>query len=217
MKLHGAAKAAFLRRMAAGRRKHAAPSKPHAKRRRKTHHKTHHHHSHSKSTKRRPVSHRRRRHHRVRRFARKHGPKALGFLKGLLPTAPEAVSIAAAAVYGKVEGDAVKDTGHILRSVPTPLKVIGRSGNLGLALWILGAVTRQRLVRAAATGVVDVAAYQITRRPEPFGKAGDADVEFKLSGYGRRSGGDRAAEMVDRYMNGGGSNPDDQYAPDGCE
>lgn len=178
--------------------------------------KSHHHHH----KKRRSVSrkhHRRRRFHSARRFARKHGPRAIGFMSQLLPTLPEAVSIGAAALYGKLEGDAAKDKNHMLRSVPAPLTVIGRSGNLGLGLWILGALTKQRLVRAAATGVVDIAAYQLTRRPEPYGKSGDEDIDFKLAGAPRLAGRrstvrDPAPEIVDRFLN----RDDDDDDDDGC-
>jgi hypothetical protein len=166
-------------------------------------------HGHKKHRKK-PKKHHRKRGGRARRYARRHGRRAIGLARAILPTVPEAVSIGTAALYGKLEGDAAKNKEHILLKVPTPLAIVGRSGNIAVAAWLLGAVTRQPLVRAAATGLVDVAAYQMTRRPEAYGKGGKDDVEFKLAG-GTRLGyrRDRTPQIVDRFVNQVGACNDD--------
>jgi hypothetical protein len=145
--------------------------------------------------------------HKSSRRSRRGRKHSLGLLGTLLPTVPEAVSVGTAALYGKFEGDAAKDAKHWLTDVPAPLTTIGRSGNIALGAWIIGALTRQPLIRAGAAGLVNVAAYQYMRRPTAYT---DKDLEFKLSGSGVRLGRrDPIPELVERHLQGPCDDDDD--------
>lgn len=179
-KLKGKAKAAFLRRMAKGRRKHTKHTTP---KKRKRKHKTGGH-----------TVAKKRRHHskRSRKSTRRRHSGGMG---KWLPDQHKLVGIGTAFAYGKVEKAASGDTTHFLNKLPPVIGQIGRAGNLGAMLWLAGVVTRHPMVKAAASGVLHVAAYQ-NGRGGGFTK--DAP-DFKMSGPGRPGRG-RDELLVEEYM-----------------
>lgn len=194
MKLTGKAKAAFLRRMAKGRNKKHGTHK-----RKRKHHSGGHH-----VAKRRHHSSK----HKTRSAKRRRGSGGLGSMGRWIPDQHKLVGMGAAFAYGKVEAAASKDANHIMNKVPNIIGKIGRSGNLGALLWVGAVVTRHPIVKAVASGVLHVAAYQNGRNTGGFSK--DAP-EFKLSGYprqmGHAPGRGRDELLVERWMQGqrGGS------------
>lgn len=180
MKLKGKAKAAFLRRMAKGR------NKRHGKRaKRKRHHHTGGHH----------VA--KRRHHNKKHTSKGKRRRSGGGMGKWLPDQQRLVGLGTAFAYGKVEAAATKDTNHVLNKVPNIIAQLGRAGNLGALLWVAGVVTRHPMVKAAASGVLHVAAYQNGRKTGGFSKDSQ---EFTLSGPGHRPGRGRDELMVERYL-----------------
>jgi hypothetical protein len=219
-KLHGAAKREFLARMEAGRRKkrgHGHKRKKHRAKRathhrstrhRATHHHTQHHHTMAKK-KRKSSSRRksRRSHHRRLHHGGLLGASG-GSLRGrFLPTTEEAIAAGTAGVYGYLEGAAAKDKEHFLAKMPVPIATVGRSGTVALGLWLAGALTRRRFVRCMARGVVDVATYQMFRRPSMFGTGGDKDVEFTLGRLQRLD--KRTPQLVVNYLQRDDDDDDD--------
>lgn len=189
MKLRGKAKEEFLRRMARGRKK--AKRRHHHKRttthKHKRSRKRHHHQTEPMAKKTRKSHHRKSRKSKHRTHRKLHHGGLFGSSGGslrgrFLPTTEEAIAAGTAGVYGYLEGAASKDKEHVLAKMPVPIASLGRSGTVGVGLWLLGALTRRRFVRCMARGVVDVAAYQMLRRPTPFGKAGENDTEFAIAG-----------------------------------
>lgn len=154
---------------------------------------------------------------RVAAVHRGHG-RAHDTIQHMLPTVHEAVGIGAAALYGKLEQDASKsaDKSHFLYSVPTPLHMVGRSGNLAIGAWLLGALTKQPLIRAGANGLASIAAYQLMRKTQEYT---EANQDFSLQGY---SVGARAtpratpratasARIVDEFLNSNGDDGGDDF------
>lgn len=170
MKLKGKAKAAFLRRMAKGRNQYKTTktkkrSTPVAKKRRGRHH--------TKS-------------------GRKSRRRTHGGMGKWVPDHQKLVAFASAFAYGKVEAAASKDPQHALNKVPPVIAQIGRAGNLGAGAWIAGVITRHPIIKAVASGLITVAAYQ-NGRGSGFTK--DAP-DFKMSGPGRR----RDEMLVEEYL-----------------
>lgn len=203
MKLKGKAKEEFLRRMKRGRKaaKKRHPTKH--KRSTTTHHKRsrkRHHHTATVPMAKRRTHRKHRKHHSKKRHSGHSSGGIRGGLRRLLPTADEAISAGTAGVYGFFEGQASKDKDHLLSKMPVPIASIGRSGTVGVGLWILGALTRRRIVRSMARGVVDVAAYQILRRSSPFGKNGDKDVDFTLAGIQRMPIDTRTPAIIEAHL-----------------
>lgn len=181
MKLKGKAKAAFLRRMAAGRN-HAQQRKAH-----------HHSGGHNVAKKRR--HHSAPHHHKSKGKAKR---RASGGMGRWLPDQQRLVGLGTAFAYGKVEAAAAKDPAHLLNKVPGIVAQIGKAGNLGAILWAAGVLTRHPMVKAAASGVLHVAAYQNGRKTGGFSKESQ---EFSLSGPGRHAPGRGRDElMVERYL-----------------
>ncbi len=174
-KLKGKAKRAFLARMARGRNKTAAAPK----RRKNRKHK----HKESHVARRRKGSS----HHRKGGKRRAHH----GAMGKWLPEQARLVSMGASFAYGKLEAAATKDGANIINKVPTPIKQIGRAGNLGALLWLAGVITKHQMVKNVASGVIHVAAYQ-NGRGAGFGDSQD----FKLAGPGRG----RDEILVDQYL-----------------
>lgn len=187
MKLTGKAKAAFLRRMARGRNKKHHTTK---RKRKRKHHTGGHHVA-------------KRRHHSKRHHSK--GKRRRGGGGGLgrwLPDQARLVGLGTAFAYGKVEAAATKDTNHVLNKVPSIIAAIGKAGNLGAMLWVAGVVTRHPMVKAAASGVLHVAAYQNGRKTGGFTKDSQ---EFTLSGpwrNGHAPGRGRDELMVENYLRG---------------
>ena len=155
--------------------------------------------------KKRKSSHRKshkRKHHRGHR--RHHGGlfgSSGASLRGrFLPTSEEAIAAGTAGVYGYLEGAASKDKEHILAKMPVPIASLGRSGTVAGGLWLLGALTRRRFVRAMARGVLDVTAYQMFRRGQMFGKGGDKDVDFNIAGLRRTNIDTRTPAMIEAHL-----------------
>jgi hypothetical protein len=219
MKLRGKAKEEFLRRMARGRRakrrphkKHKRSTPPHPKRRKR------HHPTPAPMAKKKRKSHHRKSSRKHRSHHRHHGGlfgSSGGSLRGrFLPTTEEAIAAGTAGVYGYLEGAAAKDKEHVLAKMPVPIASLGRSGTVGVGLWLLGAVTRKRFLRCMARGVVDVAAYQMLRRPTPFGKAGDKDTEFAIAGLRRAPLDTRTPAMIEAHLQRLGDDDDDDDGDD---
>lgn len=180
-KLKGKEKAAFLRKMARGRNK---------KRR------GHKHSDHHKPRKRRKatktVAKKRRSSGGFRRRARRVGRRAHKGINKYLPKTDVLVSLATAYAYGKVEKEADKDAKHFLNTVPALVPQLGRAGNAGAIAWVVGKLTRQPTLTAAAAGVLHVAAYQ-NGRGAGFDKA---KQNFTMGAGSRR----RDEETVEAYM-----------------
>lgn len=181
MKLKGKAKAAFLRRMAKGRKKASSSTTPRRKRKRKSTRtkqaKGHKHHmAKRKST--------------AKRKSRRRG----GEFQKYIPDNDKLYGIGSAFIYGKVEAAAKSDAKHFLKSVPAMVPQIGRAGNVGALLWLAGIASKHHIVKAVASGVLTVAAYQNGTGAQ-FTKDSQ---DFKMSGPGRR----RDELLVESYLRG---------------
>jgi hypothetical protein len=181
-KLKGKAKAAFLRRMARGRNKKRGKTRP--KRR---------------GRKGGNVAKRRFSKRRIVRSVRRHARRAQSGINKYLPKTETLVSLATSYAYGKVEATADKDPKHMLNSVPALVPQLGRAGNAGAIAWLVGVVTRQPTVKAIASGVLHVAAYQNARGAE-FTK----DKQTFTMAAGRSSRG-RDEQLVEQYLRNQGA------------
>ena len=105
---------------------------------------------------------------------------------------------AASFVYGKLEALADKNADHYLNRAPSVISEVGRSGNVALLAWVIGVATKQPLVKAAAAGLINVAAYQYARG------AGFTEKEqkFKLAGPSHRGALPEARDevLVERFL-----------------
>jgi hypothetical protein len=204
MKLKGKAKAAFLRKMAAGRkraarkhglskamRKHRASETPKARKKRKAvgrryakkrKHLNKERHVAKKRHHSKKKGHGRRRHH--------------ASVSKWLPDQHRLVGMGSAFAYGKVEAAASKDQAHFLNKVPPVVAQIGRAGNLGAILWLGGVVLKHPVVKSVASGVLHVAAYQ-NGRGGGFTKD---SPDFKM-GAPHRPGRGRDEMLVEQYLN----------------
>lgn len=178
-KLHGKAKKAFLARMARGRNK---------KHRSKTGHKAR-----KRPSKGGHVA--KRKSHRFRKAARKFRRKAHTAISRFLPDNDKLLGIGTAYAYGKIEAASRTDDKHFLKSVPALVPQIGRAGNAGALLWLAGVVSKHRVVKSVAAGVLHVAAYQNAAQPSGFTKESQ---DFKMSGPAR--GGRRDELLVENYL-----------------
>lgn len=180
-KLKGKKRLEFLERMKRGRERQAT-HKP-AKKSRAKHQPAHHAEAHVTKKKKKKTHHGRRHHGKLHRF---------------LPSKEQLAGTAASFVYGKLEALADKNADHYLNRAPSVISEVGRSGNVALLAWVIGVATKQPLVKAAAAGLINVAAYQYARG------AGFTEKEqkFKLAGPSHRGALPEARDevLVERFL-----------------
>ncbi len=172
MKLHGAAKKAFLRRMAKGRKR-----RPRAKRAKRRNRKGHH-----VMAKKRKRATRRGRRGGSRRSHRRGSAHAGG--RGLNAIKADSTHLIVGAVYGAIEGKAAKDDTFILNKVPRPVTALGYTGNIALALYAATYFTSSKWVRVGARVVATIASYKLGKNGGAFqtsdktsiGGDGDDDI-----------------------------------------
>lgn len=97
-----------------------------------------------------------------------------------LPSKDKAMDIAAAGVYGFLEGKAKADANFMMNKIPRPIVQLGYSGGTALALYLANKyLLKNKWVGHLANGAAAVALYQMGKQGSPFADvniAGDDDV-----------------------------------------
>lgn len=116
-----------------------------------------------------------------RRTTRRRSRRGGGGTRGLLPSREDQHLFLASAGIGFLEQKMKSDDSFFLNKLPAPIDALGRTGNLAVALLILGYVTKNKWARLGARAAASVTAYQLGRKGGLFT---DGKAFFSVSGGG---------------------------------